>query len=560
MPVKWALNYLGFSAGKPRLPLIEPDEKSVNLIQATLNDYKIGYSRVIPLLFLLGMFVVFGHDLIVHHDFDFYSMIQGGFSVTFAWISASVSLYLIGRLLKNKVSYSAIEIAVFFMLFTYCVSPVFDIIPHGIMGIDNREFSNPLTQTLRMCPHFSLYVIIPLLAVQVFLIIRHQLKLKRKQAALVIPLAFLIVFVGMKINSSDSFGIAYLVTLLPFLAIWIALDKKDYSKTVLISFTIFMFYLIASLHWLTLALLLLIFGSHWLKESKFKLAAGSISMSLVMAILLLSYYSTSPYSLSIPVSGGNLIVQPNSDSLARAEEFISFYPEKGISFITTIVTDKVNYAPKDLQEGAVFVVSLKDVLRLPIEGEVSDILVVDPWRGEAVIKPEKIGTGLFKAFYKNEVADTGGYHIYVNVSVGDVTKPVDMGFQATDMEYKETVPGVAFAELSDEQIIFLLSEGGHDPIYASGDLTIVQGDLTCDNEASCNWKNQMYSYTAPYAYSFEKEAVKIVVSEASKDFVNPDITCQVWNWNGASNLDMFWHFWVRCNQLVQRNTDKPQHS
>ncbi len=41
MPVKWALNYLGFSVGKPRLPLIEPDDKSANLIQATLKDYKI---------------------------------------------------------------------------------------------------------------------------------------------------------------------------------------------------------------------------------------------------------------------------------------------------------------------------------------------------------------------------------------------------------------------------------------------------------------------------------------------------------------------------------------
>ncbi len=41
MPVKWALNYIGFSVGKPRLPLIEPDEKSANLIQATLKDYKI---------------------------------------------------------------------------------------------------------------------------------------------------------------------------------------------------------------------------------------------------------------------------------------------------------------------------------------------------------------------------------------------------------------------------------------------------------------------------------------------------------------------------------------
>jgi len=41
MPVKWALNYIGFSVGKPRLPLIEPDEKSANLIQTTLKDYKI---------------------------------------------------------------------------------------------------------------------------------------------------------------------------------------------------------------------------------------------------------------------------------------------------------------------------------------------------------------------------------------------------------------------------------------------------------------------------------------------------------------------------------------
>ncbi|MFO7995550.1 MAG: 4-hydroxy-tetrahydrodipicolinate synthase [Dehalococcoidia bacterium] len=41
MPVKWALNYLGFSVGKPRLPLIEPDEKSANLIQATLKNYSV---------------------------------------------------------------------------------------------------------------------------------------------------------------------------------------------------------------------------------------------------------------------------------------------------------------------------------------------------------------------------------------------------------------------------------------------------------------------------------------------------------------------------------------
>jgi len=41
MPVKWAMNYLGFPVGKPRLPLIEPDEKSADLIKATLKNYKI---------------------------------------------------------------------------------------------------------------------------------------------------------------------------------------------------------------------------------------------------------------------------------------------------------------------------------------------------------------------------------------------------------------------------------------------------------------------------------------------------------------------------------------
>jgi len=41
VPVKWALNYVGFSAGKPRLPLVEPDEKSINLIQETLHNYRI---------------------------------------------------------------------------------------------------------------------------------------------------------------------------------------------------------------------------------------------------------------------------------------------------------------------------------------------------------------------------------------------------------------------------------------------------------------------------------------------------------------------------------------
>jgi 4-hydroxy-tetrahydrodipicolinate synthase len=41
MPVKWALNYVGFQVGKPRLPLVEPDEKSADLIKATLKNYKI---------------------------------------------------------------------------------------------------------------------------------------------------------------------------------------------------------------------------------------------------------------------------------------------------------------------------------------------------------------------------------------------------------------------------------------------------------------------------------------------------------------------------------------
>jgi 4-hydroxy-tetrahydrodipicolinate synthase len=41
VPLKWALNYVGFPVGKPRLPLVEPDEKSANLIKATLKNYKI---------------------------------------------------------------------------------------------------------------------------------------------------------------------------------------------------------------------------------------------------------------------------------------------------------------------------------------------------------------------------------------------------------------------------------------------------------------------------------------------------------------------------------------
>jgi len=41
MPLKWALNYVGFPVGKPRLPLVEVDEKSISLIKTTLKNYKI---------------------------------------------------------------------------------------------------------------------------------------------------------------------------------------------------------------------------------------------------------------------------------------------------------------------------------------------------------------------------------------------------------------------------------------------------------------------------------------------------------------------------------------
>ncbi|MFC2013373.1 4-hydroxy-tetrahydrodipicolinate synthase [Chloroflexota bacterium] len=41
IPVKFALNHIGFRAGKPRLPLTEPDERSATLIKEALNNYKI---------------------------------------------------------------------------------------------------------------------------------------------------------------------------------------------------------------------------------------------------------------------------------------------------------------------------------------------------------------------------------------------------------------------------------------------------------------------------------------------------------------------------------------
>ena len=44
IPVKYALNYLGFSVGKPRLPLTEPDEKSKTVIEQALKNYKVDLS------------------------------------------------------------------------------------------------------------------------------------------------------------------------------------------------------------------------------------------------------------------------------------------------------------------------------------------------------------------------------------------------------------------------------------------------------------------------------------------------------------------------------------
>jgi 4-hydroxy-tetrahydrodipicolinate synthase len=41
IPIKYALNHIGFNVGKPRLPLTEPDEKSAAVIKDTLKNYKI---------------------------------------------------------------------------------------------------------------------------------------------------------------------------------------------------------------------------------------------------------------------------------------------------------------------------------------------------------------------------------------------------------------------------------------------------------------------------------------------------------------------------------------
>ena len=41
IPVKYAVNHVGFNVGKPRLPLTEPDEKSAAIIRDTLKNYRI---------------------------------------------------------------------------------------------------------------------------------------------------------------------------------------------------------------------------------------------------------------------------------------------------------------------------------------------------------------------------------------------------------------------------------------------------------------------------------------------------------------------------------------
>ncbi len=41
IPVKYALNYVGFNVGKPRLPLVPPDEKTALVISEVVKNYKI---------------------------------------------------------------------------------------------------------------------------------------------------------------------------------------------------------------------------------------------------------------------------------------------------------------------------------------------------------------------------------------------------------------------------------------------------------------------------------------------------------------------------------------
>jgi len=41
IPVKYALNHIGFNVGKPRLPLTEPDEKTAAIIRDMLKNYRV---------------------------------------------------------------------------------------------------------------------------------------------------------------------------------------------------------------------------------------------------------------------------------------------------------------------------------------------------------------------------------------------------------------------------------------------------------------------------------------------------------------------------------------
>ena len=41
IPLKYALNYIGFHVGKPRLPLTEPDEQTAAIVRDALKNYKI---------------------------------------------------------------------------------------------------------------------------------------------------------------------------------------------------------------------------------------------------------------------------------------------------------------------------------------------------------------------------------------------------------------------------------------------------------------------------------------------------------------------------------------
>lgn len=46
IPVKYAVNQVGFRVGKPRLPLTEPDEKSAAIIRDTLKNYQIDLALI----------------------------------------------------------------------------------------------------------------------------------------------------------------------------------------------------------------------------------------------------------------------------------------------------------------------------------------------------------------------------------------------------------------------------------------------------------------------------------------------------------------------------------